>query len=216
MKKVVLVFCMFFGLNQVVAQSKFNRLSIEASGGAAVPLSPNNLNRSDYVGLNSFQISGRYNFDSKSSKNLKDLSVQLSYTRHSFRNKNNSDLGIDFDKFTVEAVYNIGQRLGFGYRFYERFGLLAHTGLGMSFGTPVGANFYERIGHLQLGITPQVKISERFAFFADATYVVNLKQHYGYNGSLISNSGHKTGGFATLSVGIMFYPGSNKYHADWY
>lgn len=219
MKKVALVFCILFWLNQVDAQSnKFNHFAIEASGGLAMPLSPmNDTKGSDYTGLNSFQIAGRYNFYSRFNKNLQYLGVRLSYSHHGFRDSKNSNLGISYNKITAEAVYNIGQQLGLGYRFYENYGLLAHAGAGVSFATPVGESFYEKIGNLQLGLTPQVKISDKVAFFADVTYVLNLKQHYYYDGSLIYNNfDHKTGGFTTISFGIMFYPGEKIFHADWY
>ena len=221
MKKVTLIFCVLFALNhsQVDAQqARYNQFAIEASGGLAIPLSPKNETpSSDYIGLNTFQISGRYNFYSRFNRELQHLSVRLSYSHHGFKNSKDSDLGIAYNKLTAEAVYNIGQQLGLGIRFYESYGLLAHAGAGVSFATPVGADFNEKVGHLQLGITPQIKISDQFVFFADVTYVANLKQHYHYDGSLIySNFDHKTGAFTTISFGIMFYPGSKRHHADWY
>lgn len=219
MKKVALVFCILFGFNQVDAQSgRFNHFAIEASGGLAMPLSPkNDLIDGNYAGLNSFQISGRYNFYSRFNRELQHLSVRLSYSHHGFKNSKNSDLGIAYNKLTAEAVYNVGQMFGLGYSSFENLGLLAHAGAGVSFATPEGKDFYEKVGHLQLGLTPLFKISDKVALFADLTYVLNLKQHYYYDGSLINpNYNHKTGGFTTFSFGIMFYPGEERHHADWY
>lgn len=196
-----------------VSAQNFNKFAIEVVAGTHIPLSPNDgISRSNYVSFGSFGAAFRYNFKP-------NLGVRGSYNYHGFSNSEDSSLETIFHNFTAEAVYNLGKAFNLSHNFYRNFGLLAHGGAGISFNNPAGINSTDHIGHIKLGLTPQVKINENVAFFIDGSYIVNLKQHWGFDGqSLDADKKGKTGGFATLSFGLMVYFGENtsRPHADWY
>mgnify|MGYP001317442140 CR=1 FL=1 len=212
MKLLLTACCLLLALGIAHSQNeKFNAFSIEAGPGALVPLSPNdNISRANYVGFNQFNLGARYMFSTS-------LGVKGSYHYNGFRSRQNSAEGIDYHRLTVEAVYNVGRLFKFPLRFYEKFGLLTHAGVGYARGIPVGANFSEQTGNLQWGLTPKFKISNSMAIYGDLTYVFNFKQHYAYDGSVLSSDFEDvTGGFTTVGIGIMFYFGEERRHADWY
>ena len=68
-----------------------------------------------------------------------------------------------------------------------------------------------------VGLTGQVKISDKIAFNTDFTIVNNIRQAYSFDGTL--NQSTATRGFdGTLynaSLGFSFYLGKNTNHADW-
>jgi len=56
-----------------------------------------------------------------------------------------------------------------------------------------------------------------FAILGDLTYVGSFRQQYAYNGELINaNSDPESGSFVNVGIGIVYYFGEEKYHADWY
>lgn len=199
-----------FSSNSVCAQSKYNRLSFEFATGYAKPLNTyqKNLN-SDFSSFKHLEFGARYMITEK-------FGVRLNYANDRFKNYPNGYFGSNFSRVGVSGVYNIGKSFGLDTSTRNTIGLLAHAGVGYTRLKPINRDA-EQIGALVLGITPQVKISERIAFFADVSYTANFKQHYRYDGSLISTDYEPTvGSHVTASVGLMFYLGSQRYHSDWY
>lgn len=211
MRYIVLI-AISFVLNMGYAQSKrYNVFSLEAGGGLHVPFSPKDkVDRSNYISVSQFQLSGRYMFNEK-------FGLKGQYAYHLFKDKDNSQNKSQMNKLTLEAVYNLGKALNLHYTIQEDFVFLAHAGFGLSISTPQNASKYERMGNFQFGLTTMTKVSEKVAFYLDATPVVNFKQHYSYGGELYNPEyKHKSGMFLTVSAGFVFYIGDKRYHADWY
>ena len=145
------------------------------------------------------------------------LGVRLEYVNDRFVTDSDSKAGTYFNRFGIQGIYNLGKDLDLLYITHEKVGLLAHVGVGYTLSRPVRANFNEQIGSLIIGFTPEVKINNKVAFFADLSSVINFKQHYRYDGSLISPDYIPTTGLHyNISFGIMLYLGEEKYHNDWY
>jgi OOP family OmpA-OmpF porin len=194
----LLIAAPFFGQET----TSFNKFSIEVQGGLHVPLQlVDNINASDYTDFKTGQVGVRYMFN-------ECFGAKLSYGFNSFEDKENSDFGLDYHRVTLEGVYNM--------QLANRFGILAHAGLGYASAAPSSIDKNENTAIFTLGLTPQVKLSDRVAVFVDATYLVSASQHYYFNGQLINpNFQSRTAAFATFGIGATIYLGKNTTHADW-
>ena len=193
------------------SQTNFNNFSLELSGGYTNPVKPYLTRyKSGFAGFTNINIGVRYMFS-------ESIGVRLEYVNDRFITDSDNKAGTYFNRFGVQGVYNLGKALDLLYITNEKVGLLTHAGVGYTLSKPVGENFTEQIGSVVVGFTPQVKLNSRVAFFTDLSSVINFKQHYKYDGSLVTPDAVPTTGFHyNISVGIMLYIGEEKYHNDWY
>ena len=190
-------------------QKNWNSVSIETGYGYVSPskLYGSSYSKGDFSGFNHFDLGVRYMFDTA-------FGVKLSYGRDSF-SKNN--VGVTFNSFDVAAVYNVGSLFNLIYNTHERIGLLGHAGVGITFAKPENVSDSERIGTATIGLTPQVKVSDRISVYGDFSYAFRFKQHYGFDGVLLSpNYESEVGKTSVFSLGLIFYLGDKNKHADWY
>lgn len=190
---------------------KFNRFSAEFTTGIHVPLAPDyGISSSEYIAFKQFQISGRYMVTEK-------YGIKGHYGFNNFSDPNDSNMGVSYNRVGLEGVVNVGKLLNVRFRLRERFGLLFHTGAGITFANPSSVSGTEHIGNILAGFTGEIKLNNSFTLLGDLTYIANLKQHYAYNGELINaNYDPVPGSFVNFSIGIMYSFGEEKYHADWY
>ena len=209
MNKYITIFLLFslFGFSQ----SNYNNFSLELSAGYTGAVNPYLTRyKSGFSGFNNINIAGRYMFSEK-------FGVRLEYVNDRFVTDGDSKVGTYFNRFGAQVVYNLGKDLDLIYLTNEKIGLLSHIGVGYTLSKPVGKNFTEQIGSLVFGLSPQVKLNNKIALFADFASVINFKQHYRFDGSLISSDYVPTTGFHyNVTFGIMLYIGEKKYHNDWY
>jgi OOP family OmpA-OmpF porin len=177
MNKYIPIFLLFsfFGFSQ----SNYNNFSLELSTGYTGAIKPY-LTRyeSGFSGFNNINIAGRYMFSEK-------FGVRLEYVNDRFVTTSDSKVGTYFNRFGAQVVYNIGKDLDLVYLTNETIGFLTHAGVGYTLSKPVETNFTEHIGSLVIGISPQVKLNDKIALFADFSSVANFKQHYRFDGSLL-------------------------------
>lgn len=199
------------GLNISAQESRFNNVSLELTTGVHVPLSPaNNISRTKYIAFKQFQLAGRYMFNQK-------FGLKAHFAHNTFGNPDDSKMNLKMNRLGLEAVANIGELLNVDYRIRERYGLLFHTGFGLTLAQPSTVKGSDKLANVLAGFTGEIKLNDRFTLLGDMTYVGSFKQNYGYNGALINaNGADESGGFVNVSVGIMYSLGSQKYHADWY
>ena len=192
-------------------QSKFNQVSLEAGYGYSGAISPYlGQYKSDFSGFNNMNLGVRLMLSEK-------FGLKAELVTDKFENDPGGKIGITMTRIGVQGYYNLGKDLGLPYVWNENLGLLTHAGIGYTTLRPKFATFHERIGNLVVGITPQVKLSNRVAIFSDISYVVDIKQHYRFDGSLYSSYYKDINGLHyNFSIGLMFYLGNNNYHADWY
>lgn len=121
-------------------------------------------------------------------------------------------------RLNFQGVANFGRILNFE-SFTGRLGLLAHAGVQVSTfesqNQAIGDK-EEDNGGLIIGITPQLRLSNRLVFSADLSAVQNLRQHLNWDGTNAADSNNLTGMFYNISVGLTFYLGGKDVHADWY
>jgi OOP family OmpA-OmpF porin len=71
------------------------------------------------------------------------------------------------------------------------------------------------MGNGILGLTGQIKLSNRAVLTGDLTGIINGRQNYNFDGMSVTRTGAFDGGILNASVGLTFYLGKNELHADW-
>lgn len=220
------IFALIFSFQKSFAQAeaadKFNQLSIEVGGGMHIPVSPSDfINTKDYIGFKQIEVSARYMFNKKYGLNAFFAMNRFEGGETGIFPKNQIEQEIDlyntFTRIGLEGVANIGYLLKLNPRFLEKNAVLGYLGAGLTFSSPSTQNGLDRMGIITLGVRPQRKISERLAVFGEWSYVMNLRQHYSYSGILFNeNQEAKIGSFMNIQIGLVYYLGEHKHHADWY
>ena len=140
------------------------------------------------------------------------LKLDMGYD--SFRKDGIDNYGSNYIRFSAQAVNNLTRTLGLRPHSDATFNLLAHGGLGYARLESESKSGNDNIGHVILGITPQVKLTQNLALYLDASYIANFSQNYNFNGATNIN-GSFTGSLYNLSAGLVFYFGKNKGDSDW-
>jgi len=116
---------------------------------------------------------------------------------------------------SVQGVVNIGRALNFE-TWTNTIGVLAHGGIGVAqLSTETGYGGQDYVGHGILGLTGQIKLSNRVALTGDLTGIVNGRQNWNFDGMGSTKTGAFDGVLLNASVGLTFYLGKNGKHADW-
>lgn len=122
---------------------------------------------------------------------------------------------------TVQSVINIGDIIRL-HELHNRFGLLLHGGggYGAMFQTrkDMDRSKVDNMIVLKMGLTPQLRLSDHWALFGDVSTNATFRQHKTFNYvEKITNDKkiNSIGGFFDVSLGITYYIGKNKRHADW-
>ena len=71
------------------------------------------------------------------------------------------------------------------------------------------------MAHGIVGLTGQVRLSNRVALTGDLTGIVNGRQNWNFDGMGQTTTGSFDGVLLNASVGLTFYLGKNEKHADW-
>ncbi|MBE9490621.1 MAG: hypothetical protein IMY67_10035 [Bacteroidetes bacterium] len=213
MKKLALIVLCFSTIVAYTQEKKYNQFSIETSYGLNHPLTPKDNSGFD-VGLFSefkhFDIGGRYMINQM-------YGAKLSYAYDRFQYKNTSELAVTYHRISAEVVFNMAKVFNISFNKARTFQIQTHTGFGITLAQPKSIDNYERIGNFIIGLTPQVKITDRLAITTDLSYIVSFKQHYDYGGILIDPEYKGTSGsFINATIGLQVSLGEKKYHADWY
>ena len=186
------------GITAVNAQegSFFNQVSLEASYGYNLALSPDNVDRTDFSGFNTLQLGATYQINPL-------WGVRGTYSNTTFKHKDNSDIGITYNKLTAEATFNVLEAISPSTTpMQQAFELSAHAGLGLNFGKSKVTDETDAMGNVQIGIRPQYNVTNRIGIFLDGTYIMNFKQNYGFNGMSIPGEDETTGGYVTGLIGV--------------
>lgn len=191
----------------------YDHWSIELSGGVHKP--SRNFAPGYYTQTPSFFQGGlgvRYMFNNKFG-----LRLGLGYN-----NIDSDDDSLPFEasyyRASLEGVINLTNVLGFS-EWTNTFGLLVHGGGGYSFikhKEPFDLDGKDNMLHIMGGITPQIRITNSIALFADVSAIANVRQTLTWDGTQNNNVTGVDGLLVNASVGLTFYLGSAEKHADWY
>ncbi len=158
--------------------------------------------------------------------------------RYMFTNRAGIKLGVNYDfldfidrpynsyyvRTSLEGVVNAGDILHFP-QVMPRIGLLVHGGFGFS---SLWSDNNPRIANTEslskradgminftFGVTPQLKLNERWSLNGDLSFIFHARQHNTFDMQRVNKKGSIDGYMLNLSIGVSYYLGKNKTHADW-
>jgi OOP family OmpA-OmpF porin len=193
-----------------IDQPTFNKWSIELNGGLNKPTRALTPGYSTST-LNPFHadLGVRYMFSPKFG-----LKLDLGYDQFQERD-NTAPFDTKAFRTSLQGVVNIGRALNFE-TWTNTIGLLAHGGFGVSqLRSDDGFNGLDYIAHGIVGLTGQVKLSNRVALTGDLSGIVNGRQNWNFDGMGQTTTGSFDGVLLNASVGLTVYLGKNQKHADW-
>ncbi|MCE3294414.1 MAG: oprF 5 [Crocinitomicaceae bacterium] len=208
--KSVLTLVLVFALASAYSQAPaYNRFSVDGQFGLNNPVEPMT-DSYDAATLNLFHVGlgFRYAVNTK-------FGLRLGFGYDNFRERaGKPDFSSDYSRVSLEGVANLGNMMDF-QTWTRRVGLLLHMGGGYSVLT--GASIEpDHIMHGVIGLTPQVRLTERFTMNADASVLANIYQGYTYD--LRSSNGTNrgiSGYLINVSLGLQYAFGPHAQHADW-
>ena len=229
--KSIIIYFFTIGIfsNSILAQevkpelkTKINKWSFEINFGTNRAVRPfgtgYNSNEKDFLGspsLNHFDFGFRYMLNSK-------FGVKTDFGFDAVTNKTgNGSLPFKSmqSRFGIQGVFDLGKVFEFD-SFTKTIGLLAHGGIQFSqFKAKNGIDYQEAAvqtnGGYMLGITPQIKLTNRSVLNLDFTVISNVRQRLNWDGTVSAQENNLAGLLYTSALGVTFYLGKNANHSDW-
>lgn len=227
MKKTIITTVLLFLFLTVSAQeaakgSEYNKWSVEANFGinkAIAPFSAGHFTSGltefkSFSNFNHFDLGVRYMFNTKFGVKFHYANDKIAETKGS----NSAGFSSKQNLIALQGVLNLGRILEFE-NFTKIFDVLVHGGVQVSkfdFSNATLGNSSEKNGGIILGVTPQVKLGDKFAVTLDYTVITNFRQHYNWDGIASTDSNNLTGKMNTFTLGLSYYIGKSQKHADWF
>lgn len=194
-----------------VDQPAYNKWSVELNGGVNKPvraMTPGY--SSETLGLFHTDLGVRYMFNPKFG-----LKLDVGYDQLQERD-DSPEFDSKYYRASLQGVVNLGRALNFE-TWTNTFGLLAHGGFGVSqLSNDDGFDGKDYMAHGIMGLTGQVRLSNRVALTGDLTGIINGRQNHNFDGHGVPANSSLEGVLLNASVGLTFYLGKNEKHADWY
>ncbi|SDH03023.1 OmpA family protein [Psychroflexus sediminis] len=193
----------------------YNKFSIDLGLGVAKASTPVSENIPFYTVMEdlAFELGARYMLNDKFGFKVSGL-----YFESTNAAVNGPERNTEIFRANLEGVANLGNLLGFR-EFTQRFNLLFHAGAGITnIGLPANAaaaNQSETNLNFMGGITPQIKLSDRFAINVDLSVIGTLDQNLTLDGFNNGQTQNFDGMIATATAGLSIYFGDHERHADW-
>ncbi|HLF52866.1 OmpA family protein [Flavobacterium sp.] len=191
---------------------EFNQWSVDINAGVNKPTTP--FAQGYYTNTPSLfhaDLGVRYMFNNK-------FGIKADFGYDQLKNDENS---LEFDgqyyRTSLQGVLNVGRLLNFE-DWTQRLNLQAHTGAGYSFmKNDAFEGSTDNMANFLLGLTGQIKLTEKIALNGDFTMVNNIRQNRTFDGTQENpdNRGFN-GTLFNASIGLSIYLGKNEKHADWY
>ncbi|MBF6640768.1 OmpA family protein [Flavobacterium sp. J49] len=166
--------------------------------------------------LNSFGIGARYMISPK-------FGLKFDFNYENFKNQSGSE-SLEFEmvqyRTGIQGVVNAVRLFGIEEA-AGRFGLLLHGGLNFAYMQPQteapGHNKgrHEWNGGLIVGFSPQFRLTNSLALFADLSTMNNYRQHFNWDGSYAESTNNLSGQQILMSFGLSYSFGREKIHGDW-
>ncbi|HWS60958.1 MAG TPA: OmpA family protein [Flavobacterium sp.] len=218
MKKILLILVFAFAINTINAQNEtietkeigFNKWSFELAAGFNKPQKPMTYGYfTSIVSTYTVDLGARYMFNNK-------FGLKADFGFNSFTGEEDSmDFDSQYYRVDLQGVANIGRMMNFE-TWTKTIGLLGHAGFGLSYLESKDYTYVkDNIGNFIIGVTGQIKLTDKIVLTGDFTTLFNAKQDWAFDGA------SKTGitGFSGLlfngTAGITVYLGKNAKHADW-
>ena len=195
---------------ETTVETPFNQWSIELSGGFNKPQRPMTAGYyTTVVSPYTLDFGVRYMFNNK-------FGLKADFGYNSFTEEEGSKpFETKYYRADLQGVANLGRIMNFE-NWTNTFGLLGHAGFGLSFLERKDPTYLkDRMGNFMVGVTGQIKLSDRIVLTGDFTTITNTKQNYAFDGASKNNINGFNGSLFTGTAGLTIYLGSNAKHADW-
>ncbi len=207
--------CLSFALSAQNDVKNMNKWSLGVSIGAHDCMAPSRANTRLYQ-IHHYGINARYMFT-----NLAGIRLGVNYDFLDFIDRPYNSYYV---RTSLEGVVNVGDILHFP-QVMSRIGLLVHGGLGFSGlwsdNNPRIANTEslskrsDGMINVTFGATPQLKLNERWSLNGDLSFIFHARQDNRFDMQAANKKGAIDGYMLNLSIGVSYYLGKNKTHADW-
>jgi OOP family OmpA-OmpF porin len=209
MKKNTLIAVLLLSVTSVFAQEDFNKWSIDFGAGVNKATEPytTGFDQNQISDL-AVEVGARYMFNDRFG-----LRADFGYADIKSSNSSIADFQSEFMRFGIQGVANIGTLLNFR-DFTNRFNLLGHAGVTYGRNDTEFASETDQFVGITAGITPQFKITERFALNLNLTAMAFDSADLTWDGA---SSGVRQGfdhNMFTATLGLSVYLGSADQHAD--
>ncbi|HEY6144208.1 MAG TPA: OmpA family protein [Flavobacterium sp.] len=224
MKKTILTFVFAIAFTTLYAQTEsedgteteqkkdsitFNQWSVEIAAGFNKPQQPMTAGYgTELISPYTVDLGVRYMFNNKFG-----LKVDFGYNSLTAGN-NSKDFSSKYYRADIQGVANISRILNFE-TWTKTIGILGHTGFGLAQLTDDNTILKDNLGNFIVGITGQIKLSEKFVLTGDMTTILNARQLYAYDFKSENQERGFSGALFTGTLGLTFYLGKNEKHADW-
>lgn len=211
MKKIAFLIALLPLLTLAQKNNDYNKWSIEFDAGVTKPYETFTPRFStDEVEFFVANLGARYMINTKFG-----FKADLGY--HTWEaDSNSNDFETDYYRGSLQGVINLTNVVDARSTVFKNFGLLLHAGIGASF-----INYDEPIDNDEwtvngiIGLTPQLKLSNRVTLQADFSIITNVSQDLNFDGVSQVNTSFLDGRIATATLGLAINLGKNKNHADW-
>ncbi len=206
MKKFTLILVLLYGSISSAQNIEPRQLSFDLNYGISMPITPipDGRKAGDFTGYNSVFVGARYMINPK-------IGFRIGYSYIKFEDKNSPIDNLTYNIFDLQIVSNLAYFFGDNSNFYTKFGLLVHGGGGLTYAKSSIIKNKERVGTIIFGLTPLYQLSTKFDINIDVSYVVTLKQHFGFDNQLINpNFEAQTGSFMNFSIGFIYNIAQNS------
>jgi OOP family OmpA-OmpF porin len=220
MKKLFLSLILVSSLTIVNAQteteksteSSFNKWSVEVNGGVNKSSRPFTAEYfSKTPSFFNVDLGVRHMFNSKFGVKTDIGFYRMQSHKHSL------PFTTEYSRANFQGVLNFGRIMNFE-EFTKSFNILFHTGIGYYQFRTKDTQFTDSGANFIVGITGQIKLSDKIVLNTDVTSTTNTFQNYSFDGKTDIHATRRgfEGGIFSASVGLTFYLGKNVQHADWY
>lgn len=222
MKKVFLLFGVSISFFAVHAQEDeetktrnldYNRWSIELNAGFTKPTEPFTVGTyTERIAPLHVDLGARYMLSPQFG-----LKLDAGYDNFEHAEESQLEFESKFYRFSLQGVANLRNIFGFD-QWTNTVGLLAHAGLGYAMLDNDNMASSDQMLNLMLGLTGQLKLSDKVVLTGDFTAINTLKQNNTWDGysSISGRRGLEDNYIYNASIGVTVYLGSHKEHADWY
>ena len=208
MKKIIFLITLF-PLLTLAQSNDYNKWSIELDGGITKPYRTLTSGYStEAAELFVVNLGARYMFNTKYG-----IKADLGY--HDWdAGDNSADFETNYFRGSLQGVINIANLIDTKSTVLKNVGLLLHGGFGLSLIDLKTRDNDNTINGI-VGLTPQVKLSNRVTLQADLSVITNVSQNYNFDGAQSSPISFLDGSIATATIGFAINLGKNDSHADW-
>ncbi|MBK5208661.1 MAG: OmpA family protein [Flavobacteriaceae bacterium] len=191
----------------------YNQWSIEAGAGFNKPVHAWTGNYStETVSPYTLNVGARYMFNE-----FVGLKAMFSYDNIKSAD-NTPDFESKFYTYSLEGVANLGRIMKFE-SWTKTLNVLGHAGLGYSRLAPEAGMYNDEVDQMvnfRGGVTGEIKLSDKFAITGDISVLANIRQDLTWDGLNVDNHDNIQGIMFNGTVGLVYYMGKAKEHADWY